>query len=42
VFDGIITQRLAETAEAQKVAYLVGVKKGRVNQGENTKLVIMG
>ena len=30
VFDGIITQRLADLAESKKIALLVGIKLGNV------------
>jgi hypothetical protein len=31
MFDGIITNRLVEAAEAKGIATIVGVKKGQVN-----------
>ncbi len=40
VFDGIITQKLVDTADKQNIQYLVGTKKGKVNNSKGVKLLI--
>ena len=38
VLDGIITKRLLEEAEKNKVKQLVGVKKGRIEESKEVKV----
>ena len=38
VFDGIVTKRLLEAAEKNKIKQLVGVKKGRIEDSETVKV----
>ncbi len=40
VFDGIITQKLVDTANKQNINYLVGTKKGKVKDSKGVKLLI--
>ncbi|MDD5163965.1 MAG: DNA primase DnaG [Candidatus ainarchaeum sp.] len=39
VFDGIVTKRLVDAAEQKNINYLVGVKKGRIENSEKVKVV---
>ena len=41
VFDGIVTERLLEEAEKNKIKYLVGVKKGKIEKSENVRVIII-
>ena len=41
VFDGIVTKRLAEQAEKSGVKYLVGVKKGKVEETGKVKILTL-
>ena len=39
VFDGIITKRLLDAAEQNNIGYLVGVKKGKIENNEKVKVI---
>lgn len=41
VFDGIITKRLVDAAEAANIKYLVGVKKGKIVENEKVKTITL-
>jgi hypothetical protein len=40
VFDGIVTQRLVDLAEAQGVSYLIGIKSGNIFKKPDTLTII--
>lgn len=42
VFDGIVTQRLAAKADESGVNYLVGMKRGKVEETKKVKAVALG
>lgn len=41
VFDGIITKRLVDAAEAANIKYLVGIKKGKIAESEKVRAITL-
>lgn len=41
VFDGIITKRLVDASEEKGIAFLVGIKSGKIKESEKTKIIVM-
>ncbi len=42
VFDGIVTKRLLEEAEKNGIKNLVGVKKGKIEESDKVRVIILG
>ena len=40
VFDGVITQRLIDSASEKKIAELIGVKKGKFKDDKGVKVIL--
>jgi hypothetical protein len=42
VFDGIVTNRVIEEAKKAGISTVVGVKKGRVTEDKDVKIIVLG